>query len=296
MVGAGNETIERRARLLPHMTTDTETGLETCKFCQKTFNRQSNVMDHIDNVHLKVQSYECQLCGMKYSGKSQLSVHIKRKHSEDPAKINDNKDQLNVESGFEIKHETQESMSKSDLNKHVESDHEESKPFKCKICDYKSATKGNLKRHIEGVHEGIKPFKCTICGFEYSEKRYLSKHIESVHEGIKPINQNSVLTDKIVINTTLNDYNTNVKVETFDMDESAGNLFEVNADPLNMELSKSNPWSVKDVSTFLKYCCPECDYIDENLRLFATHAIRNHSNSETFFTTQKMLKVKVWIL
>ena len=261
------------------MTTDTETGLETCKFCQKTFNRQSNLMDHIDNVHLKVQSFECQLCGMKYSGKSQLTVHIKRKHSEenytDPVKI-----RLPV-------------TAKSDLNKHVESDHEESKPFKCKICDYKCATKGNIKRHIEGVHEGIKPFKCTICDFEYSEKRYLSKHIESVHEGIKPINQNSVLTDKIVINTTRNDVNTNVKVETFDMEESTGNLFEVNADPLNVESSKTNPWSVEDVSAFLKYCCPECDYIEENLRLFANHAICNHSNAETFFTTQKMWEIKV---
>jgi KRAB domain-containing zinc finger protein len=70
-------------------------------------------------------------------------------------------------------------MSKSDLNRYVESVHEESKPFKCKICDYKSATKGNLKRHIESVHEGIKPFKCTICDFKASQKRNLSKHIES---------------------------------------------------------------------------------------------------------------------
>ena len=194
MVGAGNETIERRARLLPHMTTDTKTGLETCKFCQKTFNRQSNLMDHIDNVHLKVQSYECQFCGMKYSGKSQLSVHIKRKHTEE-------------------------------------------------------------------------------------------KYADPVTSTAKKM---------VAIDNPLNDYssNTNVKVETFDMDESTGNLFEVNSDPLNVELSKTNPWSVQDVSAFLKYCCPDCDYIDENLRLFATHAICNHSNAETFFTTQKMLEIK----
>jgi len=200
MVRAGNETIERRARLLPHMTTDTETGLETCKFCQKTFNRQSNLMDHIDNVHLKVQSYECQLCGMKYSGKSQLTVHIKRKHS---------------------------------------SEEKNTAPVKIRLPVTTTAKKMVVK--------------------------------------VNPPN----------------DYNnTNVKVETFDMDESIGNLFEVNTDPLNVEISKTNPWSVEDVSAFLKYCCPECDYIDENLRLFANHAICNHSKAETFFTTQKMLEIK----
>ena len=118
--------------------------------------------------------------------RAHLTLQTSQEIKHPKAIINDNKDQLNVDSRIEIKHETQESMSKSDLNKHVESDHEESKPFKCKICDYKSATKGNLKRHIESVHEGIKPFKCTICDFKASEKRNLSKHIESVHERIKP--------------------------------------------------------------------------------------------------------------
>ena len=118
--------------------------------------------------------------------RAHLTLQTSQEIKHPKAKIDDNKDQLNVDSRLEIKHETQESMSNSDLNKHVESVHEESKPFKCKICDYKSATKGNLKRHIESVHEGIKPFKYTICDFKASEKRNLSKHIESVHEGIYP--------------------------------------------------------------------------------------------------------------
>ena len=28
--------------------------------------------------------------------------------------------------------------------------------------------------------------------------------------------------------------------------------------------SKFNPWAVADVSVFLKYCCPECVFNDEN--------------------------------
>ena len=33
-----------------------------------------------------------------------------------------------------------------------------------------------------------------------------------------------------------------------------------------------NPWSVEDVSVFLKYCCPECDYQILDYDMFANHA------------------------
>ena len=31
---------------------------------------------------------------------------------------------------------------------------------------------------------------------------------------------------------------------------------------------ENNPWSVEDASAFLKYCCPECDYNNSNLKMF----------------------------
>ena len=48
------------------------------------------------------------------------------------------------------------------------------------------------KRHIESIHEEMKPFQCDICYKNFSVKRDLKTHIESVHEGKKPFNVTSV--------------------------------------------------------------------------------------------------------
>jgi uncharacterized Zn-finger protein len=47
----------------------------------------------------------------------------------------------------------------SKLNGHIESVHEEKKPFICNICNYKCYHKPSLRRHVESGHEGKKPFK-----------------------------------------------------------------------------------------------------------------------------------------
>ena len=47
--------------------------------------------------------------------------------------------------------------------------------------------------------------------------------------------------------------------------------------------SENNPWNVRDVSEFLKYCCPECHEQSYNLESFANHAIENHPKGKTFF-------------
>ena len=41
-----------------------------------------------------------------------------------------------------------------------------------------------------------------------------------------------------------------------------------------------NPWSVEDVSVFLKYCCPECKFSDHTLKGFTEHALENHAKAK----------------
>ena len=57
-----------------------------------------------------------------------------------------------------------------------------------------------------------------------------------------------------------------------------------NVDPLILEpFDDSNPWMVDNVATFLKYCCPECDFKENNLQLFSDHAVQNHENAYALF-------------
>ena len=65
---------------------------------------------------------------------------------------------------------------------------------------------------------------------------------------------------------------------------------DINADVesnIKTEICESNPWSVEDVSIFLKYHCPECDYFDGNLEMFSDHALENHIKSMVLFEEKK---------
>ena len=42
--------------------------------------------------------------------------------------------------------------------------------------------KGDMNRHIASVHDETKPYKCAICDYNCSLKSYMKKHVASVHE------------------------------------------------------------------------------------------------------------------
>ena len=67
------------------------------------------------------------------------------------------------------------------------------------------------------------------------------------------------------------------------MDENKKNA----VDPLPQN---SNPWKVNEVSSFLKYCCPECIYNDSELDVFIEHALENHEDSSVLFTERSYFK------
>ena len=48
-----------------------------------------------------------------------------------------------------------------------------------------------------------------------------------------------------------------------------------------------NPWNVSDLSVFLRYCCPECDFKCEETHLFCEHAIDQHENSSALLKNQQ---------
>ena len=52
---------------------------------------------------------------------------------------------------------------------------------------------------------------------------------------------------------------------------------------ISAENPSENPWNVSNASEFLKYCCPECEYSNQNLHDFSDHALENHVLSNTLF-------------
>ena len=50
------------------------------------------------------------------------------------------------------------------------------------------------------------------------------------------------------------------------------------------------PWKVKNVSVFLKYCCPECNFADQDLQIFTDHATSNHKDASVLFPPENIVE------
>ena len=58
------------------------------------------------------------------------------------------------------------------------------------------------------------------------------------------------------------------------------------------DVFQSNPWSVKNASTFLNYCCPECGVRFLNCQKFIDHAKKKHARSIVLFGYKNNLPKK----
>ena len=61
-------------------------------------------------------------------------------------------------------------------------------------------------------------------------------------------------------------------------------------EPLKIEDFDDNPWSVDNASAFLKYCCPECEFSNQTLKIFTDHAVENHTKARRLFTPENIFK------
>ena len=72
------------------------------------------------------------------------------------------------------------------------------------------------------------------------------------------------------------------------VDEHKREQMEIDSDPLkNLKTEDgliSNPWTGKDISAFLKYCCPECEFNNLDSQVFTEHALENHINATALFS------------
>ena len=93
--------------------------LHKCKACSRTFIKSSALHQHLE-IHIRNTDYKCDKCLKRFTDKSDLKVHTKKKHSND--------DQINCDHCLCIfSGETQ-------LNRHVLRVHIGFDPQGCKKC------------------------------------------------------------------------------------------------------------------------------------------------------------------
>jgi uncharacterized protein (UPF0212 family) len=213
---------DRQKRLSQHVTTDNETGLEACNFCQKVYqgNNQSTrlrkLMDHIDSVHLKNKSYECQFCERKYLYKSNLCTHLRKNHGVETDKIvKCSLCEKVVKNIYSLKRHLQFVHKKSDCSEcpickevlesqaskmeHVAVKHPEKNIQDCQYCDFKCLKATTLKNHWSQKHpeqfepkllltvsNNLKSCRvCSVCKLDFQSRIRMIEHCISSHPDIK---------------------------------------------------------------------------------------------------------------
>jgi hypothetical protein len=107
----------------------------------------------------------------------------------------------------------------------------------------------------------VRDFFCDMCSLQFDKKAVYDIHMSFVHKKMDDIKEK----------------NTHVTKECFVKLE---------------DVFQSNPWSVKNASTFLNYCCPECGVRFLNCQKFTDHAKKKHARSIVLFGYKNNLPKK----
>ena len=87
------------------------------------------------------------------------------------------------EGGYPCPYCEKKLSTKSGVQQHIKSIHNNTAMFSCDKCSHQTRQPGNLRRHIEIMHEGIK-FQCDKCLYQVNRKDRLKEHIENTHSGL----------------------------------------------------------------------------------------------------------------
>jgi uncharacterized C2H2 Zn-finger protein len=151
----------------------------SCPQCNKVFKSNSNLAQHIKQVHLKIKDFVCpnDNCDFVCFSKSHIKRHIKHVHDKikDFVCPNDNC--------------AYKCASNGNLQKHIKQVHSNIKDYVCPYdnCDYKCSLNCVLTLHIKAVHDKVKDYVCPNdnCAYKCSSNGNLKRHIKAVHDKIK---------------------------------------------------------------------------------------------------------------
>ncbi|XP_016102197.1 zinc finger protein ZFMSA12A [Sinocyclocheilus grahami] len=154
-----------------------------CRFCDLTFNVDSELRSHL-KTHAEFRPYICDQCGKCFSANSSLLAHLSNHTGEKPL--------LCSQCGKRF-------YSKIQLKSHMRC-HSGERPHICPYCEKQFSLSGNLKIHIR-IHTGEKPYVCHQCGKGFVSAGCLQVHLRS-HTGEKPY-QCKICGKKFVVSSHL---------------------------------------------------------------------------------------------
>ena len=179
----------------------------TCKYCQKEFKYERNVVTHVDKVHFGKDECECKICGVGFTRGYNLKTHLREQHGVLDVGLSLKRESMNMyicstcKSQFQrryhlTEHERQHQenniayscdvckatfASKSKLTRHKKTRHISAPILPCSVCDRKFHTLWSLNNHFKTHSESRQTFHCTFCTKEYLSRWNLARHIKQKH-------------------------------------------------------------------------------------------------------------------
>ncbi|XP_073531128.1 hypermethylated in cancer 2 protein isoform X1 [Phyllobates terribilis] len=125
--------------------------------------------DGFDSVPFGDNLYVCIPCGKGFPNSEQLNAHVEM-HTEEELYIKEEDSYCKEEA--------------EDLSTPNPTFPNESRPFKCSVCERSYKDPATLRQH-EKTHWLTRPFPCNICGKMFTQRGTMTRHMRS-HLGLKP--------------------------------------------------------------------------------------------------------------
>uniref|UniRef100_A0A8D8J9S6 Zinc finger protein 33A n=1 Tax=Culex pipiens TaxID=7175 RepID=A0A8D8J9S6_CULPI len=135
-----------------------------CEVCHKTFQRKSNLVDHL-RLHANVKLFSCNYCDAAFVQSGNLKSHIRTHTQEKPFTCSDCGKAFSQSSA---------------LKTHMRS-HTNTRDYICDICQKGFTNKSDLTKH-KITHTDLRYYQCVQCTDRYfAQKVHLKKHLKSQH-------------------------------------------------------------------------------------------------------------------
>ena len=145
--------------------TDNTNKKYDCEICGKKYSKRSDARAHALLYHYGVKEFECNECGKEFATRKSLVQHSKI-HS-------DVKEYQCMICGNEFRW-------KGHLTQHMKRVHFQEKNYFCGKCDKGFFRKSSVNTHEENCcAKERRTHKCNDCGAAYTSKRHLEEHMKS---------------------------------------------------------------------------------------------------------------------